>query len=338
MKHFSCLCGGPVFFENSTCGVCGRSLGFDPERMRIHSLESTSDNTFRSLDTGESFRYCSNHDDYALCNWLIPAHEGVPRCRGCGLNRTIPNLGEPINLKRWQELEKAKKRLLYSLYSLDLPVHTPIPFSLVFDFIECESAGTGQPPRFTGHLDGVITLNAAEADHVHLETTRQQLNEPYRTLLGHFRHEIGHFYWAYLTAGEQPLMQFRALFGDERIPYRQALDSYYEQGSISQWSTQYISAYASSHPLEDWAETFAHYLHMQDSMQTAGEFGLLPGYPWSGFEQRLNDWIQLGVAANELNRSMGLPDLYPFVIPPSVRGKLEFIERVIRTQSPKNPA
>src|SRR5437868_9942335 len=126
----------------------------------------------------------------------------------------------------------------------------------------------------TGHKDGIVTMKVEEADDVTRVRVRTQMREPYRTLLGHFRHETGHYYWDRLIANSDWLEPFRGLFGDERASYAEALDRHYQQGAPLDWQPQYVSAYATMHPWEDWAETWAHYLHMMDAVDTALGFGM----------------------------------------------------------------
>jgi hypothetical protein len=211
---------------------------------------------------------------------------------------------------------------------------------LGFDFLS-EDGGK----VLTGHENGIITLNIAEADDPTREGIREQLHEPYRTVLGHLRHEIGHYYWDRLVLGSKWLDGFRELFGDERADYNQALPLHYQQGPAADWEMHFVSAYASSHPWEDWAETWAHYLHIGDTMSTAVSFGLQIGsvdMTIENFENAdlyeaddhflefINSWIPLTAALNELSRSMGLNDFYPFVLSKSSIRKLHFVHRVVR--------
>ena len=131
----------------------------------------------------------------------------------------IPDLSLPENLSRWRALEAAKHRLFYTLFQLRLPVETQAesPAGLAFQFLA--DVGPGAPSVMTGHADGVITINLAEADDAERERRRQQMGELYRTLLGHFRHEIGHYYWDRLIANTPHLEEFRRIFGDERQDY-----------------------------------------------------------------------------------------------------------------------
>lgn len=230
----------------------------------------------------------------------------------------IPDLTVPGNLEKWGRLEESKRRLYYGCLRLSLPQQ-----GLRFKFV----ASTSQEAAVTGYADGVITVNVWEADPVTREQTRHNLNEKLRTLIGHFRHEFGHFYWQQVIVSDaNTLEQFRQLFGDERQDYQSSLDTYYSNGSFH--GPEYISVYASSHPWEDWAETFSHYLHLRDVLETAQQFELWPSRDFE-FEQGIDHWIRFSVALNEVNRSMGLPDLYPFTLTPQVVSKLEFVHQTI---------
>ena len=187
---------------------------------------------------------------------------------------------------------------------------------------------------------GVITINIEEADPGTRERMRENMNEGYRTLLGHFRHEIAHYYWDILVRDTQWADRFRALFGDERADYDAALSAYYRDGPPDDWPLRHISAYAASHPWEDWAETWAHYLHMADTLETAADMGLsvrgrtiqdmIAGSD-RRLEPTLTDWRELTAGLNDLNRSMGLPDAYPFAISANVAEKLRLVGEVIAT-------
>jgi hypothetical protein len=201
----------------------------------------------------------------------------------------------------------------------------------------------------TGHAQGVVTLNLQEADDAHRERIRAEMREPYRTLLGHYRHEVGHCYWDRLVRDDPSLGAFRSLFGDERADYGAALAQHYQQGAAVDWRERHISSYACAHPWEDWAETWAHYLHMRDTLDTALSFGLAPdqvevdatpyapamlaGDPGDaqGFIDMLNAWTRLTAVLNELSRSMGLPDFYPFVLSDTVVRKLHFVHDRVRS-------
>jgi hypothetical protein len=267
------------------------------------------------------------------------------------LNRVIPNLGKPGTRESWAQLEAAKRRLIYSLQCAELPLTGKVEDSqrgLAFDFLADLDPGTPQAVSVpTGHLNGVITINVAEADDAVREARRHQLHEPYRTLLGHFRHEIGHYYWDRLIRGTDLVDKFRRLFGDERQDYGQALHRHHQQGTQVDWAQSFVTAYASAHPWEDWAETWAHYLHITDTLETALGCGLSldprrSNEPeWKpetadldrrhlSFDQMVERWFPLTYVLNNLNRCMGLQDAYPFVLPTPVLDKLRFVHEVVR--------
>ena len=299
------------------------------------------------------YRRCANLETPAGCNWLVGKNEieGNQRlvCIACRLNRTIPDLSLPENGVLWGRLEAAKRRLVSSLIALHLPVRSRVDQDaergLAFDFLRSGAEG---PHVLTGHAGGIITINIEEADNAARERIREELHEPYRTLLGHLRHEVGHYYWDRLVAGSPWLDDFRKLFGDEQQDYAAALQRNYQQGPPPGWEQQHVSAYASVHPWEDWAETWAHYLHMVDTLDTALSFGLdtrrldleiepfrrdalfQPNHPGAKqFLSFLNAWIELSAVMNELARSMGQPDLYPFALPRPAVAKLHFIHLVV---------
>ncbi len=293
---------------------------------------------------GKNYRYCANHQ-YQVCNWLIPVESNQKFCIACNLNRTIPYLADRANFWKWQKLERAKHRLIYQLLRLKLPIISKSEDTgrgFCFDFI----SRNGDFSLMTGHASGVITILLAEADSVHLEKMRRQLMEPYRTLIGHFRHEVGHYFWDSLVASDQGILDdFRRVFGDERKDYGQALKHYYQTTTAADWQENYISQYATAHPWEDWAETWAHYLHIMDMSGTAHSFGLsvsphlddidLKGsmgfdpYTVDEFSQIFKAWFPISFAINSLNRSMGVPDLYPFVVSKGVVQKMKFIHQLL---------
>ncbi|AXA54816.1 zinc-binding metallopeptidase family protein [Pseudomonas thivervalensis] len=353
-KVWPCRCGQSLFFRNSQCLACLAALGYQPEQSRLTSLQPGEQSDTWTLDADPQaglFRRCANLDTPAACNWLLPDNGRDTLCIACSLNRTIPDLSIPENPERWRKVETAKRRLVAQLITFGLPV---IPktvdenIGLAFDFIGVDP--DGKPPM-TGHASGLITLDIKEADDAHREYVRQQMREPYRTLLGHFRHEVGHYYWDRLIANSHWLEAFRELFGDERASYADALERHYQQGAPLDWQTRYVSAYATMHPWEDWAETWAHYLHMMDAVDTALGFGMSaremdfdyqPFPPetlydaehagGAAFLSFVNAWIELAGMLNELSRSMGQPDFYPFVVPAAVITKLHFIHLVIQEE------
>jgi hypothetical protein len=295
------------------------------------------------------YRYCGNRDTPAGCNWLKAMGDSSSLCVACRLNRTIPDLGDADNAHYWAAIEAAKHRLIAQLLALGLPVKSKVEEDpergLMFDFLRSRP---GKPAVMTGHVNGLITLNVEEADDVKREKIKHDLREPYRTLLGHFRHEVGHYYWDLLIRDTKWLQPFRRLFGDERLDYVRAVKRHYEQGSRADWSGSYISSYATMHPWEDWAESWAHYLHVVDSLGTALGFGLdasnlekkltpftrddlfAPDDPQAQqFLSLLNGWSEMILVLNELARSMGQPDIYPFTLPRPVVAKLQFVQIVV---------
>ncbi|MEP7298382.1 MAG: putative zinc-binding metallopeptidase [Burkholderiales bacterium] len=344
MKLFQCChCAQRVFFENLHCESCGSGLGFVPAEMEMVAF--SNDEAWNRLGPpGRAQRRCSNYSLEGICNWTVDADDPAPLCASCRTTEIIPALSNPVNRAYWSRLEQAKRRLFYTLLGLGLraPSREEDPHDgMAFRFLE----DAGQQTRvLTGHDAGTVTLNIAEADDAEREKTRTAMHEPYRSLLGHFRHESGHYYWDRLIAGTAWIDECRQLFGDERLDYTEALRSHYASPSAV-WSDSYISAYASAHPWEDWAECWAHYLHMVDGLETAHAWGLhldhaVPaGDPLAvcpvdpnaaSIEPSLiEQWLPLSQFSNSMNRSLGLNDSYPFVVPPPVVSKLEFIHRVI---------
>ena len=336
-----------VFFQNDRCVKCGHQLGFLPDVLDLSALEVATNNQWLAsspLASGSLYRECSNRFQFHACNWMVPENDPNPYCVACRLNEVIPDLTKEKNLERWIKLELAKRRCLYTFLKLGLPVeggngNQPV---LSFRFLEDQP---GAPVK-TGHENGRITVNIAEADEDEREHRRLQMHEPYRTLIGHLRHESGHYYWDRLIANSNDLNRYRELFGDETVDYGSALQTYYQQGPADDWKDRTVTAYASSHPWEDWAETWAHYLHIMDTLETAAGFGVSvdpdnkanDGSKANSsiafdenmeFDELLAEWIPLTCALNSINRGMGLSDLYPFVIPPAVVEKLRFIHDVI---------
>lgn len=365
MKNYRCECGNTIYFENAQCLVCGRALGYLPEHGVLSALEPGAPGTdgvvlWRALaPTGadgqryrQHYRKCANYREERVCNWMIPEADTHAFCASCRLNHIIPNLDEPQNRVLWRRIEEAKRRLLYTLYRLRLPVvghEDDAEHGLAFEFLAdapSEMEFTDDIERqgrvTTGHRAGVITINLAEADPSARERMRERMNEQYRTLLGHFRHEIGHYYWERLVCDANCLEDFRVLFGDERADYDAALGGYYANGAPADWQINYVSAYAAAHPWEDWAETWAHYLHIVDTLETAHDYefmlsGRSLGAPVQRseraddavFDRLLQDWAALSLALNSLNRSMGMPDAYPFVLSERATEKLRFVHAII---------
>ncbi len=349
MKIFQCdHCQNAVFFENSHCVHCGHQLGFLPQALRMVTAEADKHFEYPH-QSGTFYEYCANHKHKA-CNWLVSAEAENNFCKACKLNNTIPNLDKKKNLRQWQKVEQAKHRLIYSLERFDLPLsleNGSESLALSFDFLAEQKIKGEIKPVMTGHLNGLITINIKEANAVHRESMKEQMNERYRTVLGHFRHEVGHFYWEVLVRGyDENNEAFTSLFGDATQDYGEALKRYYQNGPPTDWRKKYVSKYASSHPWEDWAETWAHYMHIIDTMETAYTFGIqirpqigeiaqmdteidFDPYRERDFEKIITRYIKLTFALNSLNRSMGQPDLYAFVLSAVDIKKLEFVHEVI---------
>lgn len=351
MKLFSCdHCQQTLYFENNRCVYCGEAQGYSPDLARLVTLRQASPDTPgiyevpRGKDAPARVRLCRNALDHDACNWLVTADDTAEYCRSCELSEVIPDLSIASNEAAWRRIEAAKRRLLYTLYALRLPVQTRAEnpaHGLAFRFLK----GSEDAPVMTGHDDGIITLNVDEADFAFRENMREKMGEGYRTVLGHLRHEIGHYYWGLLVADSNLLGAFRGCFGDERADYEQALERHYEAGPPLNWGESFISAYASMHPWEDWAETWAHYLHMVDTLETAKSHGLTvrapaaerageriatDRLPLSDFDALSASWNAVTLALNSLNRSMGMKDAYPFVLTPPVLDKLRFVHRLVQ--------
>jgi hypothetical protein len=346
VRLFTCeCCKGVLFFENSRCMTCDQPIGYCAEAAKLvalpkEQLENVTVDVALAGGKRETFLKCKNFTEHDACNWLVRAEDGQPYCISCRLTEVIPDLSSAKGKQAWAEVESAKRRLLYTLQALHLPVLTKaedMAAGLSFRFL----TGTDDAPVMTGHADGVITLNVAEADAAYRENMREKLGEAYRTVLGHLRHEIGHYYWDRLIRDGQRVDAFRALFGDESLSYETAIQRHYGEGPPPDWASSYISAYATMHPWEDWAETWAHYLHMLDTLETAKSHGLtvhMPGdnervstaeLTFADFDGLMAGWQAVTIALNSLSRSMGMNDVYPFVLSKAVRDKLHFVHDVI---------
>ena len=312
---------------------CGSEVGFDPQKLSMYPLPDTS-------VPGNKY-FCKNRHDYGICNWFV-TEPGAAFCLSCSLNQTIPNLLQKNRRRWWKSLEHAKRRLIYTLIRLGLPIEgkDSNPEGLAFRFIEDQRTN----PRvfeehvMTGHFEGLITINITEADDVTREISRANAGEMYRTLLGHFRHESGHYYFEKMLHGQAKISDFRRLFGDERANYGQAIKTYYSKKYRATRIGHYISHYAQSHPYEDWAEVWAHYLHMIDTLETAGDYDLhCGGETFDKFDETLAKWSELTMVLNSLNRSMGLEDAYPFVLSETTLKKLRFVHDLIYPNSLPKP-
>jgi hypothetical protein len=351
MKVFHCgHCDHLLFYENTKCVQCGHELAYLPDIAILASLDPIGDGTWRAMlpgAGGRTYRLCRNYTDEQVCNWAVRADETNPLCVSCRLTRVIPDLAPQGNRQAWSRLEVAKRQLIFTLMQLGLPVVTreeDPKHGLAFEFKA--DAPDGSAPVLTGQSAGVITINLAEADDVERERRRKAVQEPYRTLLGHVRHESGHYYWDRLIKESPSIDEFRKLFGDERGDYGIALQTHYEAGAPPDWQDRFITAYASAHPWEDWAETWAHYLHMVDALETAAASGLSlspqranePSMPKIAaatdalpllFEEAIERWFPLTYVLNNFSRSLGLPDAYPFVLSSPAIAKLQCVHETI---------
>ena len=347
MKYFACnACQHQVFFANSYCAHCQSPVGYIAAHKSMGSFVIEDSLCWRLIEHDTAPRYykpCFNYQNHQVCNWMLDAESDEIYCESCQLTQIIPDLSVAEHVLYWQKLEEAKRRFLYLMQQLNIMPRTKRSdddhLGLRFNFL---MPMNGQPVM-TGHGNGVITLNASEADEVYRETTRVEMGENYRTLLGHFRHESGHYYFDLLAHYYPEVIdEFRQFFGDERQDYQAALSEHYENGPPADWQNCFISSYASTHPWEDWAETWAHYLHMMDTLETAYYAGLrvhsnqddladmaLLENPIGAqdFEKVLRDWMTLTFNLNALNRSMGLADAYPFQLTNQVLDKLRFIHK-----------
>jgi hypothetical protein len=336
VRDFTCpKCGQHLTFESSLCLSCGSALGFSLSQMALLVIAAGEESEHAGFVDAATCQLCANLH-LAECNWLVEVEPTRQLCASCVLTRTRPSDADAKALAAFAEAEHAKRRLIAELSELKLPIvgrDEDPEFGLAFDLLSSE-----QQEVLTGHHNGVITLDLAEGDDVHREQLRIEMDEPYRTLLGHFRHEIGHYYFYRLVAPSQKYLErFGELFGDPDADYQEALDRHYRDGAPQGWEDSYVSSYATMHPAEDWAETFAHYLHIRDTLDTAAAFGMASANATferrvlgpSGFDTIIEMWLPLAWALNMVNRSMGRDDLYPFVLPAAVLDKMRFIHTII---------
>ncbi|MCZ6889440.1 MAG: putative zinc-binding peptidase [Gammaproteobacteria bacterium] len=370
LKTFRCTCGNTVHFENDTCLVCGRALGFIPGAHAMGAFDSIPGRVSRAAASTETYRACANYTEHQTCNWMVPESDADEFCISCRLNSVIPDLSDSRRVQLWYEVEKAKRRLLYTLMTLGLPIEGKdlredgLAFRILADArLDSDSAiAPTDDPVTTGHYEGSITINLLEADASKREQMREAMQERYRTLLGHFRHESGHYYWARLvldptiaSTGSARVDGARAVFGDERADYAATLSHYYKNGPPPDWRDRHISKYAASHPFEDFAETWAHHLHIVDTLETAADSDVQisgrvvraptlasPQYELLKepdmkvhFDDMLNDWSELTLVMNRLNRSMGLADAYPFALSQKVIEKLRYVHDLIEQSTPR---
>jgi len=332
------VCQQLLFFDNSTCLGCGSTLGYLPGEQVLTALQSDSEGFARADGLPGVFRHCANRL-VARCNWLLSVDDPHMMCSSCRLTTVRPNDAETESLPAFAAAEQAKRRLIHQLNRLGLPLidrSVDSERGVAFELLSSRRRNV-----ITGHDGGVITLDLSESDDAHREFVRQQLGEPYRTVLGHLRHEIGHYYWPTIVERDGDIDGFRTLFGDERVSYADALKLHYASDD-TEWSGTHVSQYATMHPWEDWAETFAHYLHIDAGLETAESIGLAVGEParsvgrsaWSSTEpvaitEMMRSWLGLTLGLNAMSRSIGQGDLYPFVLSRAVVDKLDFVHRTV---------
>jgi hypothetical protein len=382
MKTFICSCKDQqiLFFESNNCVACNRTVGLDDnfDKVEPYELDQENGEYFKAARPEVRFQKCDNHANYNTCNGMVnlntfvPAtNEGEALCFACRFNETIPDLSIVEHIPLWQKMEVAKRRALYTLKALSLPLHNirqEPEGGLSFDFIADRDVSDHFVSQlkdtkmvFTGHDCGHITINLAEADDVARANTKMALGEQYRTLLGHFRHELGHYYFdkLILDSPEKHALS-KKYFGDDALDYQEAMNTHYKNGAPENWRDAFISEYATMHPYEDWAETWAHYMHIIDTLETAQNFSItgstsgntnndedlaelnLPQDAYFFSSQTsitsiLDTWMDFSVILNSLNRSMGLNDAYPFVLTQTVRSKLSFIHHAIHGRLNRMP-
>jgi hypothetical protein len=355
MNTFFCQkCDERLFFENTVCLSCNSALGFLPDLLTMSVIEAQPNAAgswvgVASAPNRRLYRKCANYAVENACNWMIPIEEPDAFCKACRLNQTIPDLSGGNNREMWVKMEAAKRRLIYSLLKLKLTVipKTADPQrGMAFQFLADPAPQFAEGDRvLTGHADGVITINLAEADDAVRESMRLNMREVYRTLLGHFRHECGHYYWNLLVRFHPNIDAVRKMFGDERIDYQTALQKHYQMGPPPSWGATYVTPYAAAHPWEDWAETWAHYLHIMDTLETAAAGGLeihgrkeqrAIANPYElDFPSIREHWHALRFVINSLNRSMGMADPYPFILSDAITEKLAFIHHWVSDAAKK---
>ena len=349
MQLFFCQhCSNAVHFDNDLCLSCGHRLGYLQDELEMVTLEKDGQQWVAPYKFSQRYIFCDNAE-LGVCNWLLPSHGQQRFCEACRHNLTIPDLSAPENQMKWRKIELAKRYVFRSLmrWGLPMPSREEDPNEgLAFEFLSDVKTADGKIDFVkTGHDAGLITINIAEADDAEREKRRVAMGETYRTLVGHFRHEVAHYYWDRLVRDSSELERCRMVFGDERQDYAEALKRHYQNGPPVNWQNAFITSYATSHPWEDFAETWAHYIHMVDAIETARSYGInirsfgdrgilasnsqFEPYFADNAQMLVDAWIPLTIAVNGLNRSMGQPDLYPFVLSEPVVEKLQFIHELI---------
>jgi hypothetical protein len=337
MQRFNCeRCGTEIAFEASSCPVCDAPIGYVADEQTLRAFTPSDDGVSYALP-GDSREFWRCLNAAWGCNWMVPAATGITWCRSCALTRGRPDDRRPDAIDAWMLIEASKRRLVHQLDRLGLPIEarTPAnPSGLVFDLVHVPGER-----GLTGHLDGVVTIDLTETDPMARDQLRRALGEPYRTLIGNLRHEIAHHYWHQLVGHSDRLPRFRALFGDERAAYGPALERHYASPEVPWDDQRFVTRYAQAHPHEDWAETFAHYLHLVDLVDTARAHGLLePDTSTSTtgvtdpapFARILDRWQPLAGALGDLADAVGSTQIYPIHPAGAVIDKLEFVHAGIR--------
>tara|TARA_R110001599_G_scaffold76833_2_gene209845 strand:+ start:1279 stop:2454 length:1176 start_codon:yes stop_codon:yes gene_type:complete len=382
MKTFKCSCKDNqiLFFESSSCVACKRVVGLNDNFDKVEPYEFDEENGqyFKPKQPLIRYQKCDNNAEFKVCSGMVNLNTFVPvpdkdevLCFACRFNETIPDLSIVEHIPLWKKMEIAKRRALFTLKALSLPLQTIAQNpedGLSFDFTTDRDVNDhfvsklqGQEAVFTGHNCGHITINLAEANDVARSHTKLAMGERYRTLLGHFRHELGHYYFDRLIAGSPEKHALcKKYFGDDELDYQASLKRHYKDGAPENWRENFISEYATMHPYEDWAETWAHYMHIMDTLETAKNFSItgstqgraadkeevgelnLPQDAYFFSSQTsitsiLDTWMDFAIILNSLNRSMGMNDAYPFVLTQAVRTKLSFIHHAIHDRLNRLP-
>ena len=328
MRRFACeVCGTEVFFDSSQCLHCGTELGYRYGDDDVVALTVAGE--AGGEDTAGASRNRCTQASLAGCTWVVDTPGSA--CESCSLTRTRPADADLEGLTLFPVAEAAKRHLLRDLHHVGLTVSGKAvdhEKGLAFDLLSSVDDDVT-----IGHADGVITMDLAEGDDSHREKVRQRLAEPYRTMLGHFRHEVGHYVEWLLLEGTDRMPEVRELFGDEREDYQGAIDRHYQDGAPEGWQETSISDYATMHPYEDFAESWAHVLHIIDTLETARAFHLVPPSATDSSHDFAvvvrNDWLPFATAMNVVNRSLGARDLYPFTLADRVIEKLAFAASVV---------
>lgn len=358
MRAFACpVCNDFTPFEQDRCPSCQANLSL---HLPSKSMYATTDGV--AIVDGQRWVRCTQADTLG-CNWLTPAEQADDdayqrgRCLADSLIRHEPAPDDTLAREKLVPATQALRRLIYQLSDIGLPIE---PWwrsegGLAFDLLSSYTTGE---KVIIGHAGGVITIDLVETLDAYREQLRVTLGEPYRTMLGHFRHEVGHYYQNILvengSGATRYLPECRTLFGDETASYRDGIARHYKFGAPDNWQASFISEYATMHPWEDFAECFAHYLHITDTIDTCREAGMvlqaqrvrfsaprdivaLESYADVPVERLLFDWKWMSLFFNRVNTAMGKHPLYPFELPPPVISKLGFVHRVIRSEA-RDPA